>query len=89
MRVIGNIPHPSMRITVFIMNDKYVMKFEAGPLEQAFKIPLTEVKAMEGIEKMLDEEFMKKVVERFNEMFISFQQAREKHLPSASERGQE
>ena len=78
MRAIGNIPHPSIRISVFILNDKYLIKLEAGPMEQVFKIPKTEIAGMEAIEKMLDEEFMKKVMERFNEMFLSFKSAQER-----------
>jgi hypothetical protein len=78
MRVIGNIPHPTITITVFLMNSKYVIKLEAGQMEQVFKINQSEIGGMEGIQKLLDEEFLKKVIARFNEMFLSFKQAREK-----------
>ncbi len=37
MRIIATIPHPEMRISVFNMNQKYILKLEWGPLEQAFK----------------------------------------------------
>lgn len=50
----------------------------AGQMEQTFKIAHSEVDGVEGIKKMLDEEFMNKVLERFNEMFLSFKQAKEK-----------
>ena len=76
MRIIGNIAHPSMRISVFIMNDKYVIKFEAGPMEQVFKVDQTEIAGMEAVQKMLDEEFMKKVLERFNEMFLALKKVK-------------
>lgn len=62
------------------MNEKYVIKLEAGPMEQVFKIPVAEVKGVEEIEKMLDEPFMKKVLARFNEMFMSFKEAQERRL---------
>ena len=78
MRVIGNIPHPTIHITVFSMNDKYVIKLEAGQMEQAFKINQNEVGGMEAIQKLLDEDFMKKALDRFNEMFLSFKTAKEK-----------
>lgn len=71
MRIIGHIPHPSIGITVFSMNDKYIIKLEAGPMEQVFKISQTEMPGMEAIQKMLDEEFMKKAVDRFNDMYVS------------------
>jgi hypothetical protein len=37
MRVLETIPHPSITITIFQMNDKFIVKFEAGPMEQVFK----------------------------------------------------
>jgi len=78
MRVIGNIPHPKISITIFSMNDKYQIKFEAGPMEQIFKIPHSEVSGVEGIQELVDEEFLAKVMDRFNEMFLSFKSAKEK-----------
>lgn len=79
MRIIGNIPHPSIRITLFMMNEKYIIKFEAGPMEQIFKLALEEVNGIEGIEKILDQEFMKRIMDRFNEMFLSYKEAIERY----------
>jgi hypothetical protein len=78
MRVIGTLPHPSITITVFHMNDKYVVKLEAGPMEQTFKFNAEEVKGMEDVKKMLDDDFMKKAHERFNGMFLSMKEAKGK-----------
>jgi hypothetical protein len=78
MRVIATIPHPKISISIFSMNDKYQIQFIAGPMEQTFKISHSEINGVEGIQKMLDEEFMKKVMDRFNEMFLSFKNARER-----------
>ncbi len=78
MRVIGNIPHPKISITIFSMNDKYQIKFEAGPMEQIFKIAHSEVNGVEGIQRLVDEEFLLKIMERFNEMYLSFKSAKEK-----------
>ena len=78
MRVIGNIPHPKISITVFSMNDKYQIRFEAGPMEQIYKIPHSEINGMEGITKMVDNEFIEKIMERFNEMYLSLKSAKEK-----------
>jgi hypothetical protein len=79
MRIIATIPHPSIRISVFHMNDKYIVKLEAGPMEQAFKFSAEEVKGPEHIEKILDAAFMQKALERFNEMFISLQAAQSRN----------
>ena len=79
MRIIGSILHPKITISVFSMNDKYQIRFEAGPMEQIFKIPQNEINGMEGIEKLLDNEFMQKIMDRFNEMFLSFKAAKERN----------
>ncbi|MCW3085540.1 MAG: hypothetical protein JWP12_2906 [Bacteroidetes bacterium] len=75
MRVIATIPHPKISISIFSMNDKYQIQFIAGPMEQTFKITHTEIDGVEGIKKMLDEEFMQKIMERFNEMYLSYKAA--------------
>lgn len=78
MRIIANIPHPKIAINIFSMNDKYQVQFVAGPMEQTFRIGHTEIDGVDGIKKMLDEEFMGKIMERFNEMFLSFKAAKER-----------
>lgn len=78
MRVIATIPHPKISISIFSMNDKYQIQFVAGPMEQTFKIAHTDIDGVEGIKKMLNEEFMGKIMERFNEMFLSFKEAQER-----------
>ncbi|MDQ3047983.1 MAG: hypothetical protein M3R27_10575 [Bacteroidota bacterium] len=76
MRVIATIPHPKLTISIFSMNDKYQVRFEAGPMEQIFKLSHSEVNGVEGIQKMVDEVFLQKVMDRFNEMFLSFKEAK-------------
>ncbi len=78
MRIIGNIPHPSIHITVFAMNEKYVIKMEAGNMEQTYKIPMDTVAGLDGVQKFLDESFMQKVLQRFNEMFLDMQEAKKR-----------
>jgi hypothetical protein len=79
MRILATIPHPSIRISIFHMNEKYIVKLEAGPMEQAFKFSEEEVKGPEHIEKIMDGEFMKKALDRFNEMYLSFKEAKERN----------
>ncbi len=78
MRVSGSIPHPKLSISIFSMNEKYQIRFEAGNMEQIFKIAHNEVNGIEGIKKMVDDEFLEKVMIRFNEMFLAFKHAKEK-----------
>ena len=70
MRVIATIPHPSVTISIFMMNDKYIVKFEAGPMEQSFKFKTTEVNGLDDLKEKINEAFVEKVRMRFNEMFL-------------------
>ena len=70
MRIIDSIPHPSITISIFQMNDKYMVKFEAGPMEQTFKYTIEEVGSVEGLKQRINPEFIEKVRLRFNEMYL-------------------
>jgi hypothetical protein len=69
MRIVDSIPHESMTISIFHMNDKYMVKFEAGPMEQTFKFTQTEVGTIADLKKKIDADFIDKTRIRFNEMF--------------------
>lgn len=75
MRIIDSIPHPSMNISIFQMNDKYIVKFEAGPMEQAFKFSMEDVKGVAGLKQLVNAEYIEKVRVRFNEMFLQYKSA--------------
>ncbi len=79
MRIIATIPHPKIAISIFSMNDKYQVKFEAGPMEQTYKLSHDEVNGIDGIRKLVDEEFLQKVTERFNEMYLGFKDAKQRY----------
>lgn len=76
MRIIDSIPHTSMSISIFQMNDKFIVKFEAGPMEQAFKFYTEDVKSVEGLKKLINESFIETVRVRFNEMFLQMKEAK-------------
>lgn len=68
MRVIGEIQHPSCKITVFMWNGKYLIKLERGPIEQTFKVSEIDVTGEDDIHAILNEAFMQKALARFDEM---------------------
>jgi hypothetical protein len=76
MRIIDSIPHPSISISIFQMNDKYIVKFEAGPMEQAFKFHVEDVRSVDGLKALINEDFIEKVRTRFNEMFLQMKEAK-------------
>ena len=77
MRIIAELPHPDCKITLFNMNQKYIVKFEQGTLEQSYK--LSELDLTGGganeIFQILDNEFIETVVERFKLMRTDFSSA--------------
>jgi hypothetical protein len=75
MRILDSIPHESMTISIFQMNDKFMVKFEAGPMEQVFKFRLEDVKNLDGLKKRVSETFIEQTRKRFNDMFMQMQSA--------------
>jgi hypothetical protein len=73
MRVIAELPHPLCKITIFSMNQKFIIKLEKGVYEQSYKvseIDLTD--GVDGVFKILDDEFMATAAERFQQMRADF-----------------
>ena len=68
MRQVGEIAHPECKITIFSWNNRYLVKFERGYLEQTFKIDQFDVAGDDELRKIVDQEFIKSALERFEEM---------------------
>ena len=77
MRVIGNIPHPAVQITLFHWNNKYLIKLETPLLEQTFKIPDFDLSSEEELTKIVSAQFVEKALNRFNDMAESLHQSME------------
>jgi len=73
MRIIDTIAHPHLRISVFEINDKYLVKVEGGPMEQVFKWDKSRVPSLEMVKQLTDEIFLTEAYQRFNNMFESMQ----------------
>lgn len=82
MKIVGTIPHPKMTITVFVMNEKYIVKFEAGPMEQVYKLSQEKAKGFEHVQKIVDEQFQDAVLKKFGEMFEEMRAAIERSTDS-------
>ena len=72
MRIIDTIPHPSIQISIFHMNDKYLVKFEAAMMEQVFKFDTTDIKSVDALKQIINADFIDAVRKRFNEMFLQY-----------------
>jgi hypothetical protein len=75
MRILDTIPHPDMRISILYMNEKFIVKFEDGPYEQAYKFTKEMASDIEKVKKVVDEDFLKKVRKTFQEMHLQFKDA--------------
>lgn len=84
MKIVGSIPHPQMTITVFMMNEKYIVKFEAGPMEQVYKLSQGKVAGMEHVQRIVDEQFRSEVMKKFGEMFESMRSSLERNSPESN-----
>lgn len=77
MRIIAELPHPSCKITLFQMGQKYIIKFEQGQLEQSYKISESDLTGGGANEvfQIIDEDFIATVAERFETMRSDFKAA--------------
>ena len=78
MRVVGEIPHPDCKITIFAWNNRYLVKLEQGYLEQTFKIDQFDVTSDADLLTIVDIEFIDKALNRFAEMAQSWTTAIQK-----------
>jgi hypothetical protein len=81
MRIIGEIPHPTIKITIFHWNNRYLIKLEDGLLEQTFKIHEWDTAGERDVIRLVDEPFLKEAIERFEQMSQSLTQTQARNNP--------
>ena len=79
MRQLADIPHPEVKITLFSWNGKYLIKLEKGQLEQTYKVSEMDVTSDDEVRALLDEEFVRGAVGRFQQMRQDLQAAFDRH----------
>lgn len=75
MRIIGEIPHPDCRITLFHWNNRYIIKLERGYLEQTFKIDQFDLSSEKDLHILVNEEFVRDAISRFDAMDQTLQKS--------------
>jgi len=75
MRIIATIPHPRLRISIFLYNEKYIIELEAAQYKQTFKISADSVDGLEGVKALLTEELLNNSISRFEAMHLDFKKA--------------
>lgn len=69
MRILGQIPHPQLLISVFKSNNKFILKFEIGPFEQIYKFMESDViTGFDAVSNLVNDEWYKKVFAIFDQM---------------------
>jgi hypothetical protein len=90
MRIIGNIDHPTLKITVFKMDNKLSVKFETGLYEQTFKFRESDaLNSFESVQKLVDEPFINAVMKNFATMHRLKNDALGRFLPKETEEFEE
>lgn len=80
MRIVGEIPNPHCKITIFQWNNRYLIKLETGLLEQTFKIDQFEIFDEKDLQKIVNGPFLKQALNRFSDMEKSLREALEQQL---------
>ena len=62
MRIVGEIAHPRLKITIFRNDGRFSVKFEQGLLEQTYKFRDDErLTHISDVQKMIDPPFIQKI----------------------------
>ena len=68
MRIVKESTINGIRITVFSWNNKYLVKYEQGFIEQTYKVNELDMENEEGLSVLFTEDFLKKIQEKMDEM---------------------
>ena len=81
MRYLRDIPHPTLKIGVYAWNQKHIVKIEAGPFEQTYKLPDTDLTDPDpDFAALLDADFLARVEARFRDMARDWYELMERGL---------
>lgn len=75
MRVVGEIPHASCKITLLAWNNRYLLKIEQGLLEQTYKINEYDLTGERDLYTLVDESFVQDAIALFDQMRANFERA--------------
>jgi hypothetical protein len=76
MRVVKTLPLPTMQVTLFSWNEKYILKFETQLFEQTYKVKSLDITSEADVVALVeDPAFLAKVEARFLSMQADWEQA--------------
>lgn len=71
MRIVNEIKHPVFKISLFSTEKEFILQFEAGPMIQTYKYSKDTYPSAAEVEQAMDERFLDRVHDLFNEMFLN------------------
>lgn len=72
MRIVGDIQHPTLKITVFKNDNRFSVKFEDGHVEQTYKFDDGQgVESLPDVKRQIDAALLQKVEKGIEEMKIA------------------
>jgi hypothetical protein len=78
MRIVGEIPHPQCKVTLYHWNNRYLIKLEKNGMEQTYKIDQFELTSDQDLKILVDEAFIRQALNRFEDMERSMGEALQK-----------
>ncbi len=86
MRIIGEVEHPILKITIFKMGERISVKFENERYEQTYKLGTDDrLTKVENIQKWVDAAFLEQVQLVFQKMHQTQMLATARLFPSETE----
>ncbi len=70
MRTLETIPHPNFLISIMYMNDKFILKIEAGPYEQIYKLTKEMAPDIEAVKKIANNNLIRDAKLVFDQMHL-------------------
>lgn len=86
MRIIGEIQHPTLKISIFKTGERISVKFENALYEQTFKLGTEErFQSLEAIKTLADAPFLAEVMQIFGQMHRLKMAAQQRAFPATGE----
>jgi hypothetical protein len=81
MRIVGEIEHPRLKITIFKNDGKFSLKFESGLLEQTYKFRDDDrLASVDDVKRLVDNTFVEKIEEILRGMYAAKIETMQRHL---------
>jgi hypothetical protein len=86
MRIIGEIDHPRLKISIFKNDGRFSIKFESGLLEQTYKLRDDErITGVDDVKRLVDADFIEKVDNLLRGMQAAKTEALNRNYPPSSD----